>query len=119
MRSATSNLPWGLWCTNHESVMGRKASSRLVVLVLALLFSAWPNAACIAVDSDNDAGTPPVQIELSIVITGQESPDQARTKQHTSLPFKNLATTSLTDFVPTGNTEWNDLAVHFSVPLRC
>jgi hypothetical protein len=100
-------------------IMCRKDVARLLVLLLVLLFNGSMNLFCVAVDSDNDDDTPPVNVELSILPASIESSQDAPPSQLRVAPIHPSAGTSAQCSVPISNSKLKEPAVLFSVPLRC
>jgi len=96
----------------------RKDAPRLLLLLLALLLHGSINLFCVAVDSDSDDETPPVNVELSILPAASESSHDAPASQ-LSLGMIHSSVTSAQCSVPMSNSELEKPAVPFSVPLRC
>jgi hypothetical protein len=97
----------------------RKDAPRLLVLLLALLLNGSMNLFCVVVDADNDDDTPPVNIELSILLAANESSHDAPAIQPGIATIHAPAVTSAQGPVRISNSELKEPAVPFSVPLRC
>jgi hypothetical protein len=100
-------------------IICRKNVSRLLVLALALFFIGSMNLFSVAVDSDNDDDTPPVNVEFSVLPAASEPSHEAPARQHSVASVQPSAMTSVQRSVPMSNSELKELTIPFSVPLRC